>query len=83
MEDPFEELPENLRGKIKILSHAPVFTGTYSRVYRGKIRESGELVCLLVHGALYRLNTLQVAVKVLNAIHDTAIHTMRRVSLIH
>jgi hypothetical protein len=53
--DFLEELPEDLGDKVKILSHAPVFTGTYSRVYRGQIRHSGELVCLFktlrsVHG---------------------------------
>jgi uncharacterized protein with von Willebrand factor type A (vWA) domain len=44
--DSFEELLEDLGGEVKILSHAPVFNGTYSRVYRGRIRRSGELVCL-------------------------------------
>jgi hypothetical protein len=44
--DSFEEPLEDLGGEVKVLSHAPVFNGTYSRVYRGQIRRSGELVCL-------------------------------------
>jgi hypothetical protein len=44
--DSFEEVLEDLGGEVKILSNAPVFNGTYSRVYRGQIRRNGELVCL-------------------------------------
>jgi hypothetical protein len=44
--ESFERLPEDLDGKVTILSYIPVFNGTYSHVYRGEMRETGELVCL-------------------------------------
>ena len=58
--ESFEELLEDLGGKVKILSHAPVFNGTYSRIYRGQIRHSGELVRLF-KALLIRLSTEQLS----------------------
>ena len=45
--DPFERLRDapSLNGDVKILSYAPIFTGTYSRVYRGQLQPNGQLVC--------------------------------------
>lgn len=83
--DPFEELLEDLGGdKIKVLSHAPVFIGPYSRLYRGQVRENGELVWLfVVFFTERRTNAFQVAVKVLNAVDGAALPTMQRASLVH
>jgi hypothetical protein len=55
---PFEELLDDLGGKVTILSYVPVFKGTYSNVYRGQIQETGELVRLFeVLLAVHRMNT--------------------------
>jgi len=45
--DPFEELPEvpDLAGQVKFLSHRPVFSGAFSIVYEGVLRDTGQLVC--------------------------------------
>jgi hypothetical protein len=47
MTEPFEQHSDDLGGKVKVLSQIPVFIGTYSRVYRGKNRENGEMVSFL------------------------------------
>jgi hypothetical protein len=59
MMESFERLPEDLDGKVTILSYIPVFNGMYSHVYRGQMRETGELVCLFeALLAVHRLNIL-------------------------
>jgi len=57
--DPFEHLRDapNLNGDVKILSPAPVFTGTYSRVYRGQLQPNGQLVCFFWTLGLLRRTT--------------------------
>jgi hypothetical protein len=55
--DSFEELLEDLNGKVTILSNVPVFHGPYSRIYRGQIRGTRELVCLFeAFLAVHRMN---------------------------
>ena len=34
----------DLSGEVEILSYRPVFSGPYSNVYRGKLKESNQLV---------------------------------------
>jgi hypothetical protein len=76
-----DEVPD-LSGKVDILSYRPVFKGPYSIVYRGKLKFGSKTVSKL---RLLDFQTdsnafLEVAIKVLNAIQDTALHTIRRVS---
>jgi hypothetical protein len=47
--DPFEsQFPEapDLSGEVAIVSYKPLFTGPYSCVYRGKLRQDGQMVRL-------------------------------------
>ncbi|KIM25259.1 hypothetical protein M408DRAFT_222637 [Serendipita vermifera MAFF 305830] len=62
--DPFEHIQEapDLSGQVVVLDGKPIFTGSYSCVYKGELREDGQLV----------------AIKVINAVRGSALHTMRR-----
>ncbi|KIM30203.1 hypothetical protein M408DRAFT_328275, partial [Serendipita vermifera MAFF 305830] len=52
----------DLSSQITILSYRPVFTGPYSYIYRGRIQSTDQTV----------------AIKVLNTISGTPLHTMQR-----
>ena len=45
--DPFEQFPElpDLTGQVTTLSYQPVHSGAYSRIYRGRLRQNGSVVC--------------------------------------
>jgi len=47
--DPFDQLPEaaDLTGQVRILSYRATYNGSYSCVYRGQLRQDGEMVCFL------------------------------------
>jgi len=81
--DPFEHLPEapDLNGAIVVVSYKPVFVGPYSCIYRGTLRYNGEMVLVhIIQAPVSGPHVYQVAIKVLNAVEGTALHTMRRVS---
>ncbi|KIM21069.1 hypothetical protein M408DRAFT_333662 [Serendipita vermifera MAFF 305830] len=52
--------PVDLTGQIRLLDRRPIFTGSYSQVYRGKFRNE------------------DVAIKVIKAVSNTSLTTMRR-----
>lgn len=59
--DNMEETP-NLSGEVEILSYRPAYSGSYSTVYRGKLKSDGQLV----------------GIKVLNTIHGVPLHSIQR-----
>jgi hypothetical protein len=58
--DPLEQslFPEapDLSGEVAIISYRPVFTGPYSCVYRGKLRQDSQMVRLFERCLYYFTN---------------------------
>lgn len=70
----------DLSGKVEFQNDMPIFTGAYSSVYRGILREGGQMVCISEAYNPFNHSHRQVAIKVLRITDGAMLSTMRRVS---